>query len=399
MASGQGQRPGRSPRVTIRDVAALAGVSQTTVSHALNGKGRVDPATRNRVFAAAGELGYYPSRAARALRTKRTGAIAFVVPTFHTRAAEHLPTQAQMLTTHIYMNQATSAARAALARDHSLLLIPPLGIATELGSLDVDGGIVCDPLRDDPLVALFDQLDLPVVTIERHPGRPDDPWHVRADNEGNALLLLEHLADAGAERVAILSLDANVAWAAENTATYRTWCADRKQDPIVVAVSPHQLENSAYEMAGLLLDRPDRPDAIFASAERFSTGAMRAARERGLRIPGDLLIASGIDGWETREADPPVTAIDVRPDVQGAAAAELLIARILGEEAEAPWMTPSELHIRESTGGRSKRLIRQSDAQMPTERRRYGRCTAGARSPTSDGAGSPTSDEAGSPTS
>ena len=71
------QRRARGRRVTIYDVAASAGVSATTVSHALNAKGRVDPATRARAVAAAETLGYRASRAARALRIRRTGVIGF----------------------------------------------------------------------------------------------------------------------------------------------------------------------------------------------------------------------------------------------------------------------------------------------------------------------------------
>ena len=344
MASQQRRRSAKTRPVTIRDVAARAGVSTTTVSHALNGKGRIDPATRDRVFAAAQQLGYRASRAARALRTRRTGAIAFVVPAF-----ERAPTQTEMLTLDLYMHQASAAARTAFARDHSLLLIPRITTANELNGLGVDGGIFCDPLRGDPLVSLFEELDLPVVTIERDLGRPRSPWHVRADNEADTLRLLEHLAAAGARRVAMLSVDADISWARENTGAYHAWCAERGQEPVVLPTSPHQLENSAHEMASRLLDGRNPPDAVFASAERFATGVIRAARERGLRIPEDLMVATGIDGWEAREAAPPVTAIDVQPSVQGAAAADLLIARLAGEEPQAPRITPSKLHVRAST--------------------------------------------------
>ncbi|MGH2780381.1 MAG: LacI family DNA-binding transcriptional regulator [Thermoleophilaceae bacterium] len=344
MASSRRDRSTRFRRVTIQDVAARAGVSPTTVSHALNGKGRIDPATRERVFAAAERLGYRASRTARALRTRRTGAIAFFVPSF-----ERPPTQTQMLTLDIYMNQASAAARAAFARDHSLLLIPPITTAGELDGLGVDGGIVCDPLRDDPVVELFEQLELPVVTIERQPGRPESVWHVRADNEGDTLRLLEHLAQAGAERIAMLSLDADMAWTHETTSAYREWCTGRGREPVVLFASPHQLESSAFEMTRRLLECDDPPDAIFASAERFASGVIRAARERGRRIPEDLMVATGIDGWEAREATPPVTAIDVQPALQGAAAADLLISRIEAEEVEAPRITPSHLHLRAST--------------------------------------------------
>jgi DNA-binding LacI/PurR family transcriptional regulator len=332
--------------VTIRDVAARAGVSTTTVSHALNGKGRIDPATRDRVFDAAAHLGYRASRAARALRMRRTGAIAFVVAAFE---RERVATQTQMLGLDLYMHQASAAAAAAFERDHALLLIPPIDAGGELNGLGIDGAIVCDPLRDDPLVTAFEALDVPVVTIERDLARPRSPWYVRADNEADTLELLDHLQAAGARRVAMLSVDAEIAWSHETASAYRRWCAHRGQPPVIVPASPHRLENSAYEMACALLDGPDPPDAIFASAERFSTGVIRAARERGLRIPADLMVATGIDSWEAREATPPVTAVDVQPALQGAAAAELLIARIAGETPDAPRITPSTLRVRAST--------------------------------------------------
>ena len=347
MASSQRRRTPGTRHITIRDVAARAGVSTTTVSHALNGKGRIDPATRDRVLAAADHLGYRASRAARALRRRGTGAIAFVVAAFDRGAA-----QTQMLSLDLYMHQASAAAGVAFARDHALLLVPATAAANELNGLGIDGAILCDPLRDDPLVAMFEALDVPVVTIERNLGRPRSRWHVRADNEADTLALLDHLEAAGARRVAMLSVDAEIAWAHENTSAYRRWCADLGHEPLVLPASPDRLENSAYEMTCALLDGSDPPDAIFASAERFSTGVLRAARERGLRIPADLMVATGIDSWEAREASPPVTAVDVKPASQGAAAAELLIARILGESPDAPVITPSRLHLRASTDRR-----------------------------------------------
>jgi DNA-binding LacI/PurR family transcriptional regulator len=333
--------------VTIYDVAASAGVSATTVSHALNDKGRVDPATRARVAAAAEKLGYRASRAARALRIRRTGAIAFLVPAF-----EEAHTQIEMLSLDLYMMQASAAAGYAFAHGHSLLLIPPVATAGELDALGIDGGIVCDPVRGDRLVGLFEELDLPVVTIERDLGRPDSPWYVKADNEADVTRMLDHLADAGAARVAFLRLDADIAWAREGEDAYRAWCARRGREPLLVPTSPHGLENSAYRVTCELLDRPARPDAIFAPASRFPAGVLRAARERGLEVPGDLLVATAIDTAEAREASPPVTAIDTSPAGQGAAAAEMLIARVEGLAVDAPRITASSLLERASTRAR-----------------------------------------------
>jgi DNA-binding LacI/PurR family transcriptional regulator len=341
------QRRPRGRRVTIYDVAASAGVSATTVSHALNAKGRVDPATRARVVATAAELGYRASRAARALRVRRTGAIAFLVPAF-----EEENTQLEMLSLDLYMIQASAAAGSAFARGHSLLLIPPVASADELDSLGIDGGIVCDPVRGDRLVGLFEELDIPVVTIERDLGRPASRWYVKADNDADVTRMLEHLAAAGAARIAFMRFDADIAWAREGEDAYRAWCARHDCEPLLVPTSPHGLENSAYRVACELLDRTEPPDAILAPASRFPAGVLRAAGERGLEVPRDLMVATAIDTHEAREAAPPITAIDTKPAQQGAAAAEMLIARVEGMPVETPRITPSALLERASTRGR-----------------------------------------------
>jgi len=350
MARSERNDPAQS-RVTIRDVAAAAEVSIATVSHALNRKGRVDAETRERVAAVAERLGYRPSRVARALRTQKFGAIAFLVPAF-----ERPGTQAQMLSLDIYMRQVSAAARALITHDYSLTLMPAASV-DDLGSYGVDGGIICDPLRGDPLVAAFVDQGLPVVTIERRPEAPQDRLHVRADNEGNTLELLDHLAGAGAQRVGLLSITADIAWARETETAFLAWCDARGLPPRIGYVSPHEMTDGAWRAAGEMLDAPEPVDAIFASTQPFASGVMRAADERSLAIPDDLLVAAGIDGREMSVATPQITAIDVRPGAQGAAAAELLIARIsndgeVGErdaKVHAPVITASALRVRAST--------------------------------------------------
>jgi len=342
------RRPSR--RITIRDVAAAAGVSITTVSHALNGKAGVDPATRERVAAAAERLGYRPSRAARALRSGRTGTIALLLP-----ALDEEPIDVEMLSLDYYMQLATAAARAAFERAHPLLLTPPVTTEAELRELGIDGAVLCDPAARDVRIDMLDALGVPVVTVERDAGRPETRWYVRSDNEANTHALLDHLRDAGAERVALLAPEADWAWAQECTTAYRDWCAGRGLAPLLEPTGLRALERSAHAAAGRLLDRPDRPDAIVALAERHATGVLRAARERGLSVPGDLRIAAGIDSHQSREGEPGITAIDLRPSLQGAAAAEMLIARVRGEEPPAPVTTPAQLHVRASTAAASPR--------------------------------------------
>lgn len=331
-------------RVTIRDVAAAAGVSTTTVSHALNGKGSVDPATRDRVVEVARELGYRASRAARALRAGRTGTVALLLPEIQPDDGER-----PALALDYYMRITASAARVAAARRHPLLLAPAPRTAADVADLGVDGAIVVDPETNDARLGLFAAAGLPVATIERDLGRPDHRAYVHSGNAAAARGLLDHLREAGAERVAMLGTEAGWAWVRESEDAYRAWCAEHDVPPRIARTALDALEGSAHDRARELLASDVPPDAIFALAEGSAGGVMRAARELGVRVPAELLVASGIDSVGLRTGPTPVTSIDLRPDRQGAAAAELLFARLDEAADPGPVVVPAKLRVRAST--------------------------------------------------
>src|SRR3954453_21147328 len=117
-------------RITIRDVAAAVGLSPTTVSHALPGKGRGDPAPRERGAETAQQLGYRPARTARRLRSGRSGAIALLLPFVEPDIARD-----EMLALDYYMHPGGSAAGAALGRAHPGPPTPPLRDVDDLHDL------------------------------------------------------------------------------------------------------------------------------------------------------------------------------------------------------------------------------------------------------------------------
>jgi DNA-binding LacI/PurR family transcriptional regulator len=327
---------GRS-RVTIGDVARGAGVSPTTVSHALNGKGAVRPATRARVLRTAKRLGYLPNSAARNLRSGRTATLGLMFPREEFSGVEY------------YLELASAAAQAAFARDHGVLLIPPIQAPEQLRRFAVDGGIVSDPVAGDSRLAAFDALGLPTVSIDRDLSRGDDPWWVAADNAANTRAALDHLVAAGAGRVAFLTGDASWGWLDDSLRAYRAWAAERGSEPLVATASMAAHERGAAEAAGRLLDRPDPPDAIFTPPDRFALGVLRAARERGIGVPGALRIAVGVDSSQARLADPPITAIDLHPGETGRVAVDMLLARIAGTAVAAPRIVGAELRVRVSS--------------------------------------------------
>lgn len=331
-------------RPTIHDVAKAAGVSVTTVSHALNGKGRVDPQTRALVTQVVHRLGYRANRHARGLRSGRSGTLGLMLPVSGDVRSD------ETLRLDYYMRLAGAAATAAFAREHALMLLPPVIAGTGLGGLAIDGGIVADPSPGDKRVSVLEEHGLPAVTIGRDLGRPDHRWYVELDNAANTRLMLDHLADQGARRVAILTPRAEWAWATETLHAYEAWTRERDLRRLVVPVAMQPGERSAFHAARRLLAARTPPDAVFVVAERFIRGVLRAARESGKQVPGELLLAAGVDGVYACEGDPPVTALELHPERMAEAAVTMLLARLDGDPVQPPAHIPATLHIRASTG-------------------------------------------------
>ncbi|MFE2042090.1 LacI family DNA-binding transcriptional regulator [Streptomyces sp. NPDC059477] len=331
-------------RVTIRDVAAAAGVSVTTVSDALNGKGKLRQETRDRIRRTATSLGYRPSRVAQAFRRGRTGTIALVLPHRDVSGNEY-----DMIGLDYYMTIASGSARAAFSEGYAVMLTPRISTEDEWRLIGPDGVVLCDPAAGDPRIDLLEGMGIPVVSIERDPDRPERPFYVSGDNEQNMRDLLDHLHAQGARRIALLSARSTWAWTLEGSEAYESWCAAHGMRPFVAHVSVDRLEADSYRAACALLDADEPPDALIASAEQYSEGATRACRERGIRVPEDLLLAIGIDNRFAQQSDPPITAIDLRPADQAGAAVEMLLKRLNGETVTAPTLVPSRLRVRAST--------------------------------------------------
>lgn len=337
-------------RITIREIASVAKVSVATVSAALSGTGRVAEATRAHVEEVARTLGYRANLNARALRSGRGESLTLLLP-----KDAALPRDNELLGIEYYVELASAAARAAFEQDYGLLLLPALRADEDLRGLTIDGAIVVDPVAGDHTLRTFDQMHIPTVTVDRDLARPDDTWWVSADNTVSTRLVLDHLAASGARRIALLTTRTPWSWFDDTTRAYVDWVSDHAAVPMIAEISLQGLERGAAEATIAFLDRPDPPDAIFAPPDRCALAALNAARDRGVRVPDDLMIAAGIDSREVRTSRPAITAIDVKPATHGIAAVNLLIARINDLPVEHPVVLDAELCVRESTALRRSR--------------------------------------------
>lgn len=345
--------------VTIRDVARRAGVSITTVSHALNGKGAIGEATRERVRAVAEEMGYVADAMARGLRSSRMDAIGLVFRSLDS-LGDYGPNGVD-----VFMRIAGAAAAETLNRNLGLMLVPDLSRGKlPPFSMSLDGYIVFTPHLDDPVVELLRQRRIPYVTWDRDPSRPDFQHWVSHDDAASTELVLDHLAAAGAREVAYLGGTDRNAWNLDSEAAYRGWCARRGLAPRVYHVPERSGVDGGREAAARMLadgvlagktrgraaDRAEK-SAVYCLTGRHASGVAQFLQEGGLRIPEDVLLCTGADSEHTRQSQPAISGLDVDTTAAAQALVETLCALMDGTSHPGPRLLPALFHARESTAG------------------------------------------------
>ena len=334
-------------QAVIRDVAQAAGVSIATVSHALNGKGRMSDATRERVLEVADRMGYRPSPSARSLAGGRTGVLALSLST-----PPGLPLS---ITDFDYFVQLTNGAtHAALDAGYALVTLPSGGgRGNPLARLAIDGAVIVDPVSADPSLSFLRERGIPFVTAGREPGGADGLW-VDSDHRAATRECLDHLVQAGATRVALVTVPPVISYTQDTLAVYEAWCARRGQSPLVEVAADNPTEAGGYAAAARLLARDDAPDGIYAGLDRLALGVLLAARALGREVPGDLRVVGCTDSGESTTAEPPLTSMNLHPQELGRAAVELLVQAVEGRTpAERHRYVPTNLIVRASSSAGS----------------------------------------------
>ncbi|TDO46246.1 LacI family transcriptional regulator [Kribbella sp. VKM Ac-2527] len=327
-------------RIGIRQVAAEAGVSMTTVSHVLNDvpNAQVRAETRERVLLAAQRLGYTPNRMARSLRTRRTGALGLI---------------SDSIATTPYAGQLILGAQRA-AQEHGYMIVlfntedDPVVEERELQALtdyQVDGVIyatmyhrvvsVPQALANRPLVLLdAEPADAQAVDGDKGGGVP---WVV-PDEVAGGRTATEELTANGHRRIGFVTNVDDVPATSGRLQGYQEAlaAAGLQFDPALV-ISDESESWGGYRAARFLLERGDRPTALFCYNDRMAMGAYRAAAELGLRIPGDLSVV-GFDDQEliTLGLYPELTSVALPHFDMGYWAGERLVEVLDDTDQSAP---------------------------------------------------------------
>lgn len=321
-------------KVTSFDIAALAGVSQPTVSRALRGDRTVSEATRKRIEAAAAQLNYKVDRNASALRQGRTRTLALLF--FQDASSDGLINP-------FFLSMLGAIVRRCAARGYDLL--------TSFQQLSADWHVDYeDSRRADGLILLGygdyeiyrgrqEQLLRQGTHFVRWgaatPGGGDST--IGCDNVAGGRMAAEHLLAQGRRRIAFLG-DASDHYP-EFRDRYAGLCAVAGCDPDLL-VPALTFETDGYEAVRALLERGTDFDAIFAGSDMIAIGAMRALTEAGRRVPDDVAVVGFDDIPAAALAAPPLTTVAQDHDRAGEMLVDALVAKIERQPVEVAALPP-----------------------------------------------------------
>src|SRR5262245_7624072 len=343
-------RNGGKPRAvpTMRDIAAVAGVSQSTVSRVLNDvptRVPIAPKTRERVTLAARKLGYRPNPLARGLRGAPTMLLGAVVrditDPFFAGAVEALSVTAMSHGYNLVLGHARGRADDALA------------LTAVLETRHCDAIVLLGDLQDQPrLFADLSDLHVPVVGLWQGSSPLDVPT-VDVDNQAGISAGLDHLVELGHERIAFIS-GRPLGDIRERQAAFMEYMEDHQggvRDGYVQHVSNTPGGGEAALRA--LLALPDPPTAIVTSTDTLAVGALHAAYSQGVVVPADLSVVGFDDILLASHTVPALTTL--RMPTADIVAEGVRLAIELARDPSAPRdpgvtvMAPS-LIVRQSTG-------------------------------------------------
>jgi len=325
---------------TIKEIAKRAGVSPSTVSRTLRGKGRVSAETRKRIFRIAEELGYRPNVSARALVTGRTGTIGFLI---HPR---------QSLDSGSFYGEILAGVEREIHASgfHTIFSTqvsenPPSMVKEQR----VDGLIIagCDVPQD--LIWAVKERGIPLVLVDYHLDKVDS---VFTDNVRGAYEAVTHLIQLGHKKIGFICEWFDDLSFAERFEGYKQALKEHGLpfDENLTAEGLPRVQDSGYLAMKKLLERA-LPSAVFAANDSAAAYAIQAIKEKGLKVPEDIAVVGFDDGPIAVHTEPPLTTMRVFREKMGVMAARRLLELI--EDPEQPAVQiklATKLVIRESCG-------------------------------------------------
>jgi DNA-binding LacI/PurR family transcriptional regulator len=330
------------PAPTLEAVAALAGVSRSTVSRVVNASPRVTPDVIAAVNAAIEQLNYVPNRAARSLASRRTLTIALVIP----------ENTAKFFADPYFASVIQGVAMYLSTTDYTLTLLiaseaDPEKTRRYLQGGNVDGALILSHHSDDRSYVQLASA-LPVVFGGRPTGQTGSTTYiVDVDNTAAAERATQYLIDHGRTRVATIAGPQDMSAGIDRLDGWRKAVTGASLEAGLIEYSDFSSSGGAAAMERMLASGR-KFDALFAASAQIASGALGVLKDHGLSVPRDVAIATIDNDYYAQNSTPPLTTIEQPTTEQGGKIAETLVRLIAGEEVDRLTIMPTRLIERES---------------------------------------------------
>jgi LacI family transcriptional regulator len=339
------------PAVNLKELSQMLGLSQTTISRALNGYPEVNKETRERVLQAARETGYRPNRAAQRLATGKAGSIGLIMPISPDHSSDMHFAEFQ-----------SGLAEASIVHDFHFVIMPSRADDEEqairwlVASGSVDGYYLAYVRDRDPRITMAKSLSLPFIVHGRSFGLELDYPFLDVDNEGAFYDATRFLLQLGHQRFALLNGPSDLDFAHRRRLGTEKALAEKG-----LLLDPRHTRHSfmgdeqGYRGMKEILASADRPTAVLCASTVLALGAVRAMNEVGLKLGTDISLIAHDDELPLLKPENfsiPLTTTRSSLRAAGKRIGERLIAMINQSEPAAPeqelWKV--ELVVRASTG-------------------------------------------------
>jgi LacI family transcriptional regulator len=293
---------------TIKDVAKLARVSITSASYALNNTGTISATTRKRILDAAAELNYHPNAFARNLKKPKTLTIGVFISRFSGSFYEEI---------------LEGIHDAVLKTNYELIVCPETRtIRKILTQRQVDGAIVFDSKVESDTIIKLASRKFPIVVLDRFL-EADYLLPLLIDNQLGTKEAFYHLYDQGARRISFVSgaLDSF-----DNMERMKAFLNEADKNNVTIkCYNGNFTEQSGYDIARMIIQTNDLPDAVFCANDQMAIGFIRAMKENKLKAPEDIAIVGFDDIQIAKYMQPTLSTIGASRFLWGSLAATQLI--------------------------------------------------------------------------
>lgn len=330
-------------KITIGEIARIAGVSKTTVSRVINNKPDVDPFTRQKILDLIDQYSFQPNAFAKAISLQKSNHIGLIIP--------H---KAEYVFSNPFYTEVMRGVSTEIDEQGYYLLIC---YAHEVNYLDiyrqkrVEGFVLLSPgsFHQD-IIETLDAENVPFVSTAKISDEQNMVF-VDVDNFHGATLVMEHLVSLGHRRIAYIgkpSLKSSI----DRLNGYRSVLQKygHPVDESLVLVTDTSSVESGYAYTQKLLERPDVPTAILLANDVMAIGALQALQASGVRVPEDLSVAGFDDIPFAQYANPPLTTVRQPAYEKGLHAARILIESLENKSTPESLILDVELIVRHSTG-------------------------------------------------